>query len=153
MTFVSGYTQESDTLRAAEVLPKRYAGSETEAVFFFCGHHHDGEHLATLGRALPNTAILGCSTNGPFSDVGFGESGVAAFSMGPSTVRRAASAIADYTLGIERGVNQACDQLECQLGRSLSQLSHSRFVWIALVEGATGQEETFNEFLGNRAHS
>lgn len=152
VTYKSAYTNSPDSDQAAAQLLSQLEGADPTIVLFFAALHHDGGLLgAALSQALPNTRIIGCSSNGTFSQDDHGEGGASAIALGKESVARAAVAVADYSGGIESGVNEACRSLENQLGQRLNTLAHDRFVALVLVEGGTRTEEDFAEFLGNRA--
>ena len=139
---------------AAELIAQLDATSREDphCILFFAALKHDG---ALLGHALQarfaTSHILGCSSNGAFTNGSWGKGGVAALALHRDMVGRIASTIARLDGGLQEGINAAADTLSQQLGVPLRELEPQRFIGIALLEGARGQEELLNEALGNVA--
>lgn len=129
-----------------------FAATSPRCILFFAALSHDG---AVLGRRLqarfPEAQIVGCSGNGEFTEQGWGKGGVAALALGGDLIARAASVLAVHTPGLEASIVGATQRLGAQLGTELRLLDPARWVGIALLEGAKGQEERLNEALGNAA--
>jgi hypothetical protein len=127
-------------------------GSEPRCILFFAALAHDGNILGQrLQAQFPQAQIVGCSSNGEFTDGGFGKGGVAALALYDDTVGQVATALLPQRPSIEAGVEQAAGRLGQQLGRPLRKLDPQRYVGIALLEGASSSEERVNEALGNQA--
>lgn len=148
-TVNSSHAQSADALQ--EIL-SALDGCSPKAVVFFASLSHDG---ALIGRALqerfPKASILGCSSNGEFSDRGFGKGGLVAMSLGEDVIARCALAMADVSGDIEQGVQNAARRIEARLGQPLRSLDSERWAGLALLEGARGREEQINAALGNMA--
>ncbi len=151
----SAYSASGDSAAAvAEVIAQLEAASREDphCIIFFAGLKHDG---ALLGQALQQrfgtSHILGCSGNGEFTNGHAGKGGVAALALHRDMVGLVASAIAKLDGGLQEGIGAAADTLGQQLGVPLRELDPQRFVGVALMEGARGQEELLNEALGNVA--
>jgi len=148
-TVYSSQTQSAEALR--EILAA-LDGTSPRAVVFFAALAHDG---ALIGRGLqeryPKASVLGCSTNGEFSDRGHGKGGVVAMALGEDVVARCALAMADVSGNIDDGVHGAARRIEARLGQSLRSLDSERWAGLALLEGARGREEQINAAFGNVA--
>ena len=151
----SAYSARSETAgAAAELIAQLDAASREDphCIIFFAALKHDG---ALLGQALQarfaTSHVIGCSSNGEFTSGHWGNGGVAALALHRDMVGRIASAIAMLDGGLQAGINAAAETLGQQLGVAVHELDPQRFVGVALLEGAQGQEELLNEALGNIA--
>jgi hypothetical protein len=95
--------------------------------------------------------VLGCTTAGEFTETGTGTGGVAAVAVPKPLVRRSASALADLSSGVSKGVRAAVKEIETQLGESLREVDTDRYIGLMLVDGVHGSEEEINEALGDAA--
>lgn len=142
----------ADSGEAARELAAGLWGASASCVVFFASIAHDG---ATIGDALraafPGVPVVGCSSNGEFATDRAGKGGAVAMALPPSKARRAACALADLSSGVAPGISAAASELSRALGADLRELDPERFVGLALLEGAKGQEERINEALGNVA--
>lgn len=139
---------------AAEIVQKLdVAGaSAPRVVIFFAAIEHDGAVIGETLRARFSAAeILGCSSNGEFTDQGYGKGGVAALAFGEDVVEQAAAGLAMHDHGIEPGIVDCTDRLGEKLKTPLRELDPQHYAGIALLEGAKGREEKINEALGNVA--
>ena len=93
----------------------------------------------------------GCSSNGEFSDRGYGKGGVVAIAIGHEVVGRCAAALADVSQDIDAGIEAAASRLSSQLGCSLRSLDEQHWAGLALLEGARGREERINVAFGDIA--
>lgn len=145
-------THTSSELAASALVEGLAAGPEPRVIVFFAGVRHDG---AVLGRALeqayPSACVLGCSTNGEFTDRAWGSAGAAALALGSAQVGARALAMADTSGDIEAGIHAAARSLSTQLGSSITELDPARWAGLALLEGARGREEAINAALGQVA--
>lgn len=149
---VTAHSRLSDSASAAAELVAQLAGTAPRCIIFFAGIAHDGGVIGErLLAAHPDALVLGCSSNGEFSNHGYGKDGVVALSLGSDKVGRAALALAELDGGIDSGIKKAAATLGERLGTPLRELSPERYIGIALLEGAKGQEERINEALGNVA--
>lgn len=148
----SAFSARTDSSAAAGELLAGLGDAEPRVVVFFAGVAHDG---ARLGRALeeryPDACVLGCSTNGEFSDRGHGKGGAVALAISGEHVGACAAALADVGGDIEAGVAEAGSRLSARLGRPIRELDPERWAGLALLEGACGREERINAALGDVA--
>lgn len=148
----SAHSSQSTSAEAARELLDALAGCDPRVIVFFAGVHHDGALLGqALERAFPSAQVLGCSTNGEFTDRGRGTQGAAAIALTSAQVGACALAMADVSGDIEAGVAAAAQSLSAQLGVSIRELDPSRWVGLVLLEGAKGREEQINAALGHVA--
>ncbi|APR86010.1 Hypothetical protein A7982_11359 [Minicystis rosea] len=141
---------QTDSKAAGAEIVAELGAVDPACILFFAGIQHDGAALGDALRArFPEAQILGCSSNGEFSDRGFGKGGVVAMALGRDRVRRAAVTLAPLDGGVEAGIVAAARALAQKLGTSLRELSPERYACVALLEGAHGHEEAINEAFGN----
>ena len=148
----SAFSAQTDSAAAARELVAGLDGARPRAVVFFAGVAHDG---AALGGALadrfPGACVLGCSTNGEFSDGGHGKGGAGALAISDEHVGDCAVALADVGGDLDAGVRAAAEALSSRLGRPIRALDPERWAGVALLEGARGREERINAALGDVA--
>jgi hypothetical protein len=149
----SAHTTAANSESAARALVEGLGeATQPRVIVFFAGIHHDG---ATLGRALerafPSACVLGCSTNGEFTDRAWGSAGAAALALGAAQVGARALVMADTSGDVRAGIHAAARSLSAQLGTSIAELDAGRFAGLALLEGARGREEQINAAFGEVA--
>lgn len=137
---------------AASELVSGLGGSRPRLIVFFAAIEQDGALLGNaLRQAFPSASVVGCSSNGEFSDHGYGKGGAVAIALGADRIGACAAEMADVGGDIEAGIQDAAARLSAKLGTDLRDLSHERYAGLALLEGAKGREERINEALGNVA--
>jgi hypothetical protein len=148
----SAFTSQASSADAARELVEGLGGADPRVVVFFAGIAHDGAHLGrALAERFPRAEILGCSSNGEFTDRGHGKGGAAALAIGEDKIGACAAAMADVGGDLDAGIRSAADRLSSRLGHDIRDLDPARYAGIALLEGARGREERINEALGNVA--
>ena len=148
----SAFTARSDSRQAADDLLAALANARPRVLVFFAALDHDGALLGdALAARFPGACVLGCSTNGEFSERGHGKGGVAALAIGDDRIGACACALAEVDGDLEAGLARAGDTLAARLGRPLRELDPARHVGLALLEGAHGREEAINAALGDLA--
>lgn len=151
----SAYSPSKDSAQAADEIIQKLdvaGASAPRVIVFFAAIEHDGAVIGDRLRArFPGAEILGCSSNGEFTEQGYGKGGAAALVFGEDIVEQAASGLARHDQGIEPGIVECADRLGAALKTPLRELDPQRYVGIALLEGARGREEKINEALGNVA--
>lgn len=148
----TAYSAQTDSAAAAGEILAGLADLSPRVVIFFASVAHDG---SILGRALqdrfPSACVLGCSSNGEFSDCGYGKGGVVAMAIGQDVVGRCAVAMADVSQDVDAGIAAAASVLAGRLGCSLRALDDQHWAGLALLEGAHGREEHMNAAFGDIA--
>lgn len=148
----SARTTQPNSFDAANELVAGLSGASARLVVFFAGIKQDG---AAIGEALrkrfPGASVIGCSSNGEFSDGGYGKGGAVAVAIGPDRIGACAAEMALVGGDVDAGIRDAAARMSAKLGRALHELSPERFAGLALLEGARGREERINEALGNVA--
>jgi hypothetical protein len=151
----SAYSDLSLSADATAEIVRQLGVARTAAprcIVFFAALSHDGAIIGqTLQASFPAAHIIGCSSNGEFTDGHFGKGGVAALALYDDTVGALASTQLALDAGIRQGASAAAERLGQQLGVPLRELDPQRYVGIALLEGAKGREEQINEALGDVA--
>lgn len=146
----SAFTARSDSREAVDELLAGLAGARPRVLVFFAGIAHDGALLGdALAARFPDACVVGCSTNGEFSEGGHGKGGAVALAIGEDRVGACACALASGE--IEQGLARACDTIAARLGSPLRELDPTRHIGLALLEGAHGREEAINATLGDLA--
>ena len=146
----SARTSSTDSKVAAAELVAGLVGSDPRLIVFFAGIEHDGAALGRgLGQAFPGACVVGCSSNGEFSDGGYGKGGAVALAIGKDRIGECAAEMADVGGDINAGIRDAAARLSLKLGRDLRELPPDRYAGLALLEGAKGREERINEALGD----
>jgi hypothetical protein len=148
----SAFTAHTDSAAAARELVAGLDGAAPRVVVFFAGVKHDG---AVLGEALagrfPGACVLGCSSDGEFSDRGHGKGGAVALAISSEHVGDCAVALADCGGDLDAAIRDAAERLSARLGRPIRELDPTRWAGLALLEGAHGREERINAALGDVA--
>lgn len=151
----SAHSASKDSIEAAAELVQKLdvaGASVPRVIVFFAALEHDGAVLGdTLRARFPGAEILGCSSNGEFTEQGYGKGGVAALVLGEELVEQAVSGLAMHDQGVEPGIVACADRLGAALKTPLRELDPHHYAGIALLEGAKGREEQINEALGNVA--
>jgi hypothetical protein len=149
---LSAFTQEADTVAAAEALATKLRGADARAVVFFCTHHHDGAALSRILREKLNGAeVIGCTHAGGFTEGQQATSAVVALALPGRSVAGVGATLARFDRGVDAGVAAAAARLGAAAGKPLSELDPARWVGIVLLEGLRGKEEHANVALGNVA--
>lgn len=148
--YAQGTTEQIiDTLLAA-LKPD----TTTALVVFFAHKSVDGQKVGdALRERFPSASVIGCSSNGVFSDQGYSPTAAVALSIPQQVAPRCSAVLAKLSSGasVDEVIERAGAQLEQQLGTPLRSLSHDHHVGLCLLEGATAREENINEALGNIA--
>ncbi|MBL8635773.1 MAG: FIST C-terminal domain-containing protein [Myxococcales bacterium] len=148
----SAYSAQTDSASAAAEIISQLGDHRPRLIVFFATVEHDGAIIGNaLAKRFPTAHIAGCSSNGEFTDRGYGTGGVAALSIGEEIVSAVASTLAILDHGVEVGILNAATALHSQVGLPIHALPASSWVGIGLLEGAKGQEELINESLGHIA--
>lgn len=148
----TAYSTASSSTEAGRELADGLGAGPYRAIVFFAFVTHDGAAIASeLERRFPDARVIGCSGNGQFGNQGHGKEGACAIAIGPSKVRRVASALAPLTDDVEVGIREAAASLSAQLGQDVRELDPTTHKGLALLEGASRREEKINEALGNVA--
>lgn len=145
----SAYSAHPTTSAAADALCEQLSGSEPAVIVFFHSTNHEGGTVSAALRArFPEAQILGCSSCGEFSDLGYGSGGVSAVALSSAKIAKAATAMFSVEGDLEANVQGAMKELAGTFGE-LRALDPSTHVGLILVDGALMQEEKVNEALGN----
>ncbi len=149
---VSAWSGETDSAKASAEILAQLGDSVPKLIVFFATVEHDGSLIGDVfSRRYPGAHVAGCSSNGEFSDRGFGTGGVVALALGSDMLADVASALADLESGVAEGISAAAQALGSEVGCPLRELDPQKWVGLGLLEGATGREEKINEALGNEA--
>jgi hypothetical protein len=137
---------------AARELVSALSQANPLLLVFFAGIAQDG---AVIGRALmerfPHASVVGCSSNGEFSNDGYGKGGAVVIALESDRIGACAVEMADVGGDIDSGIRDAARRISIKLGKELHDLPPDRFAGLVLLEGAKGREERINEALGNVA--
>jgi hypothetical protein len=143
-----------DTREGALEVVARFEGMTPTVLAFFVSPGHDGLLLSRiLSDRFPKARIVGCTTAGEFSQQASTVGGMSCLALGAGKVRRAASALADFSRAesVEGALRTACDELARTLGVDLRSLDPTKWAGVVLVDGLHMKEEAVNEALGNIA--
>jgi hypothetical protein len=151
-------TNAKDTAGALTDLLSQLEGFDAAAIVFFSAATHDGGLVSrTLTQKFPAAAVIGCSTNGEFSQDATSKGGISALALAPSKIKRASARLVRFSDGDDNGgmdlaLSKAAGELATGVGASdLRSLDPQKFVGIVLFDGLHGHEERGNELLGNLA--
>ncbi len=148
----TAFSALADSGAAAKALIEELREHDPRVLVFFAGIKQEGRLLGeAISAAFPKACVLGCSSDGEFSEKGFGKGGAAAIALGPQIVGRCAVEMVDTGGDISQAMMEASGRLSSKLGRKLRDLDPSQYAALALVEGAKGREERINEALGDMA--
>ncbi|MDX2259378.1 MAG: FIST N-terminal domain-containing protein [Hyphomicrobiaceae bacterium] len=130
------------TMNAADEIAEQLAGAPWQHVLVHFSSHHDAEILATrLGRALPNTSVVGCSTSGEIGPNGMRQGSILALAFPHDRFRIRSEVIEDIDrFGVERATNvvrRLREDLACPQG----QTSRENVFAHLLVDGVSNYEE------------
>lgn len=148
----TAYTAHQGSAEAARALIEQLGGETARAIVFFAGIKQDGRHLGdALSASFPGACVLGCSTDGEFSDRGFGKGGASAIAFGPDMIGQCAVEMVNTSGDLSAAMAKASRGFASRLGHAPREVDPARYVALALVEGAKGREERINEALGDMA--
>lgn len=148
----SAFSAETDSAAAAAELIARLGEVDPRVVVFFAGIKHDGAALGdALARRFPGAQVLGCSTNGEYTEGGFGKGGATALAISREEIGACAATLARVGEDVDAGVAAAAERLSARLGAPLRELDPTKWIGLALLEGASGREERINAALGDVA--
>jgi hypothetical protein len=149
---VSAFSSAAVTERAAQDIITSLQGFEPALLIFFTSSRHDGLEITKALRAFaPNARITGCSTAGEFTDKSYTTGSISVLAFSRHKVKRVATALATYELGVENGVLEATRSLSRQLGCDLRELDPTRHVGLIFDEALHFREDEVNEILGHAA--
>lgn len=147
----SAFTERAGDAAVAH-LAEQLAGLDPTVIVFFSGHERDGAALSRdLKARFTGAEVLGCTSAGEFASAGSGRGGVSLLALTGNKVRRASTAMADFSGGVQAGMAAALQRLAGGLSLDLRQADPKRYVGIVLIEGLGMHEEEVNEYLGNAA--
>ena len=151
-TWIASTDATEAAAAGAELVEGLHEAHGATLVVFFAHDELDG---AVLGRALSaacaDAAVLGCSTNGQFSAASGPARGAVAIAFDGEVVRSAHAALAPLGDGAQAGVDAATKALGEAAGAPLRALDPTKWIGLALLDGAKRREEAINEALGNVA--
>jgi hypothetical protein len=148
----TAYSAASSSEAIVAELCSALAGSSARVIMFFCAHTLDGAAISRLLKAQhPGAVVIGCTSAGEYTDAVYGRGGVAAMAIPANKINACAATLARFDESVEAGIEAACERLSRSLGTPLRELDPTRHVGIVLIEGAKGNEEAVNEYLGNAA--
>lgn len=129
----------------------RDLGSHPAAIVLFFAGDRPGEQVAQrLTAAYPGVPLLACLAAGELSSGRHETQSVVAAGLDRTLIVRSAVALADYTDGMEGGLNHAVKELERTFG-PLAALDPTRHVGIILLDSLHAIEEATHVLLGNHA--
>jgi hypothetical protein len=150
--YSSAASSEDVARELSAALTDSSGDGSARVIMFFCAHTRDG---ATISRLLherhEHAVVIGCTSAGEYTDAVYGRGGVSAMAIPASKINACAATLARFDKGVEAGIGAACERLSKALGKPLRELDPKRHVGIVLIEGAKGNEEAVNEYLGNAA--
>jgi hypothetical protein len=150
---LTAHSSSADTATAVrDVAGALAVDGEPACIVFMAAIGQDGADIARGLRArFPSACVIGCSTNGEFTERARSRGGLAAMALSRSKVASCAATIAHVGGDVEEGVRAAAARLSAAVGQDIRELDPQRWVGLALLEGAKGREERINEALGNVA--
>jgi hypothetical protein len=148
----TAYSSALSSEDVAHELSQSLADSSARVIMFFCAHTRDGALISRLLKERHEGAVvIGCTSAGEYTDAVYGRGGVAAMAIPASKINTCAATLARFDESVEAGIAAACERLSAALGSPLRDIDPKRHVGLVLIEGAKGNEESVNEFLGNAA--
>lgn len=136
-----GYSLSRDPAEAAAELHQAIAQPEMGLAVFFCSAGYDLDVLAAeIAGRFGDVEIIGCTTAGEITPVGYRDGAITGFSIAAAECRAVISLIEDLSGFQIASGQQAADALVTRLGRRRSaQLPHS-FAML-LIDGMSANQE------------
>lgn len=135
-----------------DTLREQLGANPAVAVLWFASARYRPEDLAgPLAAAFPDTAIMGCSTAGEFTDRVTGAGGISAVALPSGLATGALATLGDLSDDIAAGTEAAVAELEASLTVPLRDLDPAGHLGFVLIDGLHRAEETVHEVLGNAA--
>ena len=149
---VSAFSTAEATDKAMGEIVAALKGIDPVLIVFFTSTKHDGLHVyRELERFAPKAKIAGCTTAGEFTDKSYTSGGLSVMAFSSAKVKRVATAMATYELGVDAGVIEATRSLSKQLNADLRELDPDRYVGFIFNEALHFREDEVHETLGNVA--
>jgi hypothetical protein len=144
------HVRETDEATIADALIAG-VGPDPATIVMFYGSDRPGASLSRrLAAAYPKAALIGCMGASELSTGQYAAQSVVAAGLPRALVKRAAVACADYSEGLERGIERAVRVLEQTFGR-LSALDPATHVGLIFLDSNHAIEERTHVVLGNHA--
>ena len=133
--------------RVATVVPdlaRQLHDPDAAVVLVFASSIHAPDELASqLASALAPVPVFGCTTAGEIGAGGFHEGSVVAVALSHPTLRVGHGLTTNLSRGPVSGGQRATIEAAAALGLETGELSSRRHVALTLVDGRSGQEESF----------
>jgi hypothetical protein len=141
-TIRRGYSLSTDPAVAVRELHEAIAQPDTAVAVFFCSSAYDLEKLAAeLRRRFAGVPLIGCTTAGEITPMGFQEGSITGFSIGGPAARAATTRI--DCLGdcpISAGF-LAAEELMSRFAQGGTPVSDSNTFGLLLIDGMSAREE------------
>ncbi len=139
-TIRRGVSREADPRAAAEELYESLKGEGTELVFFFVAPQYDLEELGGhLARLFGETKVIGCTTAGEITPIGYVRDSITGVALPSSRFRAVSTCIENVSeLECARGAEIA-EELRSRMRKEHPELEH--FFAFLLIDGLTMSEE------------
>ena len=152
---VGAGSRQARDARSDRELRAGLAGSEPVAILFFCSANHDDCRAIErdLKAFAPMAEVIGCTTDGEFTDKAYTYGGVSVVALSHAKVLRCAAALAEFDKGpsVEDAVHAGAQRIAQKLQVDLRELDPDRWVGIVLDRGLKGNQEESNAVLGHVA--
>jgi hypothetical protein len=149
---VTAATEMARDSEAIADLARQLEGVDANALVTFFDHRRDGAAIVGgLRERFPSAEVIGCTTDGEFTERSYGSGGAVAVALSRHKVSRAAGALVSFDGGVVEGMRAAAQRIGEKLGEDIRQCDPDRYVGIVLFEGMKGKEEEANDALGRVA--
>jgi hypothetical protein len=149
---VTAATEMARDSEAVADLARQLDAVDASVVVTFFDHRRDGSAIVNgLRGRFPSAEVIGCTTDGEFTERSYGSGGAVAVALSRDKIPRAAGALASFEGGVVEGIRAAMERIGEKLGENLRECDPDRYVGIVLLEGMKGKEEEANDALGRFA--
>lgn len=146
---VAQSTNPEPSAAAAELKSRLGPGDWRLVLYFASSAYPQAETAAAVQRALAPARTFGCSTAGEIVSGALATGSIVAMALDAETLDDFdVQLIAD--IHDRAAIDAALARLEAHFGESLRRMDVDRYVGIALMDGMSGAEERFIDYLGDR---
>lgn len=145
---LTAWSNQLDPHTAAKELYESFAEAELAQIVFFCSNDHDFDRLADeLNEYFPDTAMVGCTTAGEISPLGYCEGSITAIGFPSSCFAVHSALITDLShFSFTDAQQQIYELMDACAAHQVAPLKGNTFA-LTLLDGLSVEEERLLRLL------